>query len=143
MRRTKKSCGACSCRVRRHSTVWQEIQIVLASQEHVGSRIHLGLRVFPEEDVRGVVFPGQRRRAGGARDPLPDLYTDELSSADGGTVGPVFRARVGTREVEGLDLLRFDEQGKVRELTVMVRPRSALEALFAAVGSRLAAAGAV
>jgi hypothetical protein len=67
-------------------------------------------------------------------------YTDELSSADGGSVGLVFRARVGTREVEGLDLLRFDEQGKVRELTVMVRPRSALEALFAAVGSRLAAA---
>ena len=67
-------------------------------------------------------------------------YTDELSSAGGCTVGLVFRARMGTREVEGLDLLRFDEQGKVRELTVMVRPRSALEALFAAVGSRLAAA---
>jgi hypothetical protein len=68
-------------------------------------------------------------------------YTDELCSSDGRTVGLVFRARVGARDVEGLDLLRFDEQGKVRELTVMVRPRSALEALFAAVGTRLAAAG--
>lgn len=67
-------------------------------------------------------------------------YTDELSSADGRTVGLVFRARVGTRKVEGLDLVRFDEQGQIRELTVMVRPRSALETLFEAVGSRLAAA---
>lgn len=66
-------------------------------------------------------------------------YTDELISADGRTVGLVFRARVGDRNAEGLDLLRFDEEGKVRELTVMVRPRSALEALFAAVASRLAA----
>ena len=67
-------------------------------------------------------------------------YTDELVSPDGCTAGLVFRAQVGTKNVEGLDLLRFDEEGKVRELTVMVRPRSALEALFAAVGSRLAAA---
>jgi len=68
-------------------------------------------------------------------------YTDELASADGHTVGLVFRARVGTRDVEGLDLLRFDAEGKVRELTVMVRPRSALEALFAAVAARLGATG--
>ncbi len=69
-------------------------------------------------------------------------YTDELRADDDRTAALVFRARVGGRDVEGLDLLRFDGDGKVRELTVMVRPRSALEALFAAVGARLAASAA-
>jgi len=67
-------------------------------------------------------------------------YTDELASSDGGTKALVFRARVGDRDVEGLDLLRFDAQGRIRDFTVMVRPRSALEALLAEVAPRLAAA---
>jgi len=64
-------------------------------------------------------------------------YSDQLTASDG-TCGLVFRARVGGRELEGLDLLRFDETGKIRELTVMVRPRSGLEALQREVGARLA-----
>ncbi len=66
-------------------------------------------------------------------------YTDELEAGDG-TLALVFRARVGEREVEGLDLIRFDESGRIRDFTVMVRPRSALEALLQAVAPRLAAA---
>ena len=66
-------------------------------------------------------------------------YTDELDAADG-TKALVFRARVGERELEGLDLIRFDESGRIRDLTVMVRPRSALEALLAEMAPRLAAA---
>jgi hypothetical protein len=66
-------------------------------------------------------------------------YTDELRGEDG-TLGLVFRARVGDRNAEGIDIVRFDDEGFVRDLTVMVRPRSASEALLAAVGSRLAAA---
>lgn len=66
-------------------------------------------------------------------------YTDELNSHDG-TKALIFRAKVAGRDVEGLDLLRFDPSGLIRELTVMVRPRSAVEALLAQVGPRLAAA---
>lgn len=66
-------------------------------------------------------------------------YTDELRG-ENGTLGLVFRARVGDRDVEGIDIVRFDTAGLVRDLTVMVRPRSASEALLEAVGSRLAAA---
>ena len=66
-------------------------------------------------------------------------YTDELTSPDG-TAALIFRTRVGDRAVQGLDLLRFDGVGQIVELTVMVRPRSASEALLAAVGPRLAAA---
>ena len=65
-------------------------------------------------------------------------YTDELTAEDG-TKALVFRTRVGDREVEGLDLIRFDEAGLIRDFTVMVRPRSAVEALLREVGSRLAA----
>jgi hypothetical protein len=67
-------------------------------------------------------------------------YTDELEAADG-TRALVFRARVADRDVEGLDLLRFDAEGRIRDLTVMVRPRSGLEALLREVAPRLAAAG--
>ena len=64
--------------------------------------------------------------------------TDEFE-ADG-TAALVFRARVGDRELEGLDLFRFDADGLVTELTVMVRPLSATIALAEAVGPKLAAA---
>lgn len=65
-------------------------------------------------------------------------YTDELTGQD--THLLVFRARVGTRELEGVDLLRFGDDGLVEDFTVMVRPMSAMIALAEAVGPRLAAA---
>lgn len=54
-----------------------------------------------------------------------------------------FTSRVGDREVEGVDLLRYDEQGRVAELVVMMRPASALVAVRDAVGAGLQAAGAI
>ena len=67
-------------------------------------------------------------------------YTDELDAADGMTKILVFRTRVKNREVEGIDMVRFDDAGMVRDLTVMVRPRSSLERLLAEVQPRLMAA---
>jgi hypothetical protein len=67
-------------------------------------------------------------------------YTDELDAADGMTKILVFRARVRNRDAQGIDLVRFDEHGMVRDLTVMVRPRSSMEALLAEVQPRLMAA---
>jgi hypothetical protein len=67
-------------------------------------------------------------------------YTDELDAADGDTKILVFRTRVKNRDVEGIDLLRFDDEGFVRDLTVMVRPRSSMEMLLAEVQPRLTAA---
>ena len=66
-------------------------------------------------------------------------YTDELTAEDG-TKALIFRTRVGDRDVEGLDLIRFDDAGRIRDFTVMVRPRSAVEALLREVSSRLMAA---
>lgn len=68
-------------------------------------------------------------------------YTDELVGVGGTDIhGLVFKARVGDRDVEGLDLLRPGADGKISEFTVMVRPLSAAMALRDAVGRRLAAA---
>ena len=64
-------------------------------------------------------------------------YTDEL--AGDGTHALIFRARVGDKQVEGLDHLTLDADGLVTELMVMVRPLSGLIAVAQAMGARLAA----
>lgn len=45
----------------------------------------------------------------------------------------VFRATVDGREVHGADFLHVDDDGLIDELTVMVRPLSAAQALSAAM----------
>jgi SnoaL-like domain len=64
-------------------------------------------------------------------------YTDELS--EDGTVVLRFQARVGDRELEGIDFLELDEDGRVAELTVFMRPMSALTAFNERMAARLAA----
>lgn len=66
-------------------------------------------------------------------------YTGEFAGADGRELLE-FRARVGDREVQGVDLLRFDEDGLVTDLTVLLRPLRGLEATVAAMGRVLEAA---
>jgi hypothetical protein len=62
-------------------------------------------------------------------------YTDEL--AGDGTVMLRFKARVGDRELEGIDFLELDEAGLVAELTVFMRPMSALTAFNEQMAARL------
>ncbi len=64
-------------------------------------------------------------------------YHRELASADGLNVVLEFSARVADKQLKGIDLIRFDEQGKIVEFEVMVRPLSALQALGAEMGARL------
>lgn len=65
-------------------------------------------------------------------------YHRELASADGLNVVLEFSARVGERELKGIDMIRFDEAGKIVEFEVMVRPMSGLQALGAEMAQRLA-----
>ncbi|MFB6819979.1 nuclear transport factor 2 family protein [Streptomyces virginiae] len=53
----------------------------------------------------------------------------------------LFRAAVEGREIHGIDLLHFDEDGRIKEFTVMVRPQSAVQALGQAVLAGLVADG--
>jgi SnoaL-like domain len=64
-------------------------------------------------------------------------YVDELHGE--GSTALVFQARVGDRELEGLDYLRHGPDGLVTELMVMVRPYSAATALREAMAAKLAA----
>lgn len=65
-------------------------------------------------------------------------YTDEL--AEGNTVALRFKANVGDRELEGIDFLTLDEVGKVADLTVFMRPLSALTRFNEQMSAHLAAA---
>ena len=66
-------------------------------------------------------------------------YTDEIAGAD--THALIFRAAIGGREIEGLDLLRVDENGLIDDFTVMLRPISGLVPFAQAMGEKVQAAG--
>lgn len=66
-------------------------------------------------------------------------YVDQVET--GNTAVLVFHARVGDRELDGVDILRFDDEGQIMELMVMVRPMSGMNALADAMQRKLAAAG--
>lgn len=67
-------------------------------------------------------------------------YLDQVEIGD--TAVLVFAARVGDRELQGVDILRFDNEGLIAELTVMVRPMSGLHAVAERMRQQLEAAGA-
>ncbi|MER6202100.1 nuclear transport factor 2 family protein [Streptomyces sp. NPDC001586] len=52
-----------------------------------------------------------------------------------------FRATVDGKQIHGIDQLQFDEAGRVKEFTVMVRPQSAVQALGQAVLTGLRSEG--
>jgi SnoaL-like domain len=70
---------------------------------------------------------------------LEDLtYLDELR--EGNSVALRFKARVGDRELEGIDFLELDEDDRVAVLTVFMRPMSALTAFNEQMMQRLGVA---
>ena len=67
-------------------------------------------------------------------------YTDQIEQGE--TAMLLFQARAGEREIQGVDILRFNDEGKVQELTVMVRPMSGMHALAEEMKQMLEGAGA-
>ena len=68
-------------------------------------------------------------------------YVHRLEDSEARVATLIFRAEVGGRALDGLDLLSFGEDGLIEELKVMVRPMSGLNALAAAMGERFEALG--
>lgn len=64
-------------------------------------------------------------------------YHRQMTSEDGLNAILEFSARVGDRQLKGVDLIRFDEDGRIVEFEVMVRPFSGLMALAEAMGVRV------
>lgn len=57
-----------------------------------------------------------------------------------GLIALMFDAGVGSRKARGIDVLRLNQDGLIDEITVMVRPLKAVEALGAEMAPKLAAA---
>jgi hypothetical protein len=63
-------------------------------------------------------------------------YVTEIDGGDDHLL--VFRAHVGDKQLEGVDLLHHGASGAIDRLVVMIRPLSALQAVAAAMRERLA-----
>jgi hypothetical protein len=59
-----------------------------------------------------------------------------------GTATLMFSARIGERELEGIDLLHFDDEGRINDMAVYVRPLSGIQALAEAMQRKLEEASA-
>ena len=49
-----------------------------------------------------------------------------------------FRGRVGERELQGIDLISLDDEGRIRNLDVLMRPENAIVALREIVAPQMA-----
>src|SRR5262245_47014572 len=62
-------------------------------------------------------------------------YTDHTETGDAAALA--FSARVGDRELDGIDFLNFDSDGRIDRMTVFVRPMSGVHALADAMKAKL------
>ena len=62
-------------------------------------------------------------------------YTDQIETGDAAALA--FTARVGDKELDGIDFLHFDEEGRINRMEVFVRPMSGMHALADAMKRKL------
>lgn len=65
-------------------------------------------------------------------------YTEEFTNDD--AVALISKVRIGGRDGEALQLLRFNSDGKITSITDMLRPQSAVQVLIDAMKAHLAGA---
>lgn len=64
-------------------------------------------------------------------------YHRQATTDDGLNVVLEFSARVGDKAVKGIDFVRFDEDGRIVDFEVMMRPLNGVQALAEEMGKRL------
>ncbi|TRW99232.1 nuclear transport factor 2 family protein [Paracoccus sp. M683] len=64
-------------------------------------------------------------------------YHREFAGDDGHSVVLEFSARVGDKSLKGIDMIRFDADGRIVDFEVMIRPLNALQLLYAAMTEKL------
>ncbi len=67
-------------------------------------------------------------------------YTDQVETGDAAALA--FSARVGDRELDGIDFLHFDGEGRVSRMEVFIRPMSGMHALADGMKAKLEEASA-
>lgn len=65
-------------------------------------------------------------------------YHREFYTEDGENVVLEFSANVSGKSLKGIDMIRFNEQGKIIDFEVMIRPMSGLAVLAEQMGIRIA-----
>jgi 2,4-dienoyl-CoA reductase (NADPH2) len=65
-------------------------------------------------------------------------YHREFANPAGNSVVLEFSAQVNGKEVKGIDMIAFDDEGRITDFEVMVRPMSGLQALGDEMAKRLA-----
>ena len=104
--------------------------VAAALAENVVFRSPVAFRPYPGKAITAAILRGVLRVFEDFR------YVRELDGGDGRDHALVFEARIGDTRVEGCDFLHLDEDGLIDELTVMVRPLSAAQALSAAMAAQ-------
>jgi hypothetical protein len=62
-------------------------------------------------------------------------YTDQVETGDAAALA--FSARVGERELDGIDFLHFESGGRIDRMAVYIRPMSGVNALAEAMQKKL------
>ncbi|MFC5665279.1 nuclear transport factor 2 family protein [Kitasatospora misakiensis] len=89
----------------------------------------VAFKPYPGKAVTGAILRGVLRV-------FEDFaYTREIGDPEGRDHALLFTATVGGKRLQGCDFLHLDEDGKIDELTVMVRPLSGAQALAAAMAA--------
>ena len=65
-------------------------------------------------------------------------YVEQVETGDAAVL--MFEARVGDKQLQGVDILKFGADDRITEMTVMVRPMSGVHALAEAMQRLLEAA---
>jgi hypothetical protein len=65
-------------------------------------------------------------------------YVEQVETGDAAVL--MFEARVGDKQLQGVDILKFGPDDRITEMTVMVRPMSGVHALAEAMQRLLEAA---
>src|SRR4051794_19400787 len=116
-----------------------QFRAAVEARDHAGMVAAMAPDVLLHSPVAFRPFDGQESVAGvftALLDTFEDFeYTDELREGD--TIALLFKARVGDKQLQGLDWLRLDGDGLVSELTVMIRPLSGIMALGEAMAPKV------
>ncbi len=63
-------------------------------------------------------------------------YHRAFATDDGSSAVLEFEARIDDKSLKGIDMIRFDENGRIQEFEVMIRPANALALLAQKMGEK-------
>jgi hypothetical protein len=65
------------------------------------------------------------------------VYHRQMPSSDGLGITLEFTARIGDKSLKGVDIIRFNADGLIKEFEVLIRPLNALQTLTEIVADKL------